>query len=99
MTKVKAGGAIKSSIFNGALSLKKAGGPGSAFASIADAVVFKQVQQGTGGRLKIALSGGAPISKATQEFLSTALVMVVQGYGMTESCAFVFFRFALYTLS
>lgn len=89
LTKVKAGGSLKSSIFNGALSMKKSGGPGSTLAAIADAVVFKQVQQGTGGRLKLALSGGAPISRETQEFLSTALVMVLQGYGMTESCAYV----------
>lgn len=84
LSKVKAGGAIKSAVFNLALSAKKSGG---ALASIADAVVFSAVKQGTGGRLKLALSGGAPISRGTQEFLSTALVTVLQGYGMTESCA------------
>ncbi|KAJ7047989.1 long-chain-fatty-acid-CoA-ligase [Mycena amicta] len=34
----------------------------------------------------IAMSGGAAISRETQEFLSVALVMLLQGYGMTESC-------------
>lgn len=47
-------------------------------AGIADAVVFKAVKEGTGGRLKVALSGGAQISKETQEFLSVALVTIVQ---------------------
>lgn len=87
LTKVKAGGAIKSAVFNAAVSAKKFGGKGSVLASVTDAIVFSAVKQGTGGRLKLALSGGAPISRGTQEFLSTALVTVLQGYGMTESCA------------
>ena len=44
------------------------------------------VKQNTGGNLRFVLSGGAAISKETQDFLSTALVTVLQGYGMTESC-------------
>ena len=34
----------------------------------------------TGGRLRIALNGGAAISRETQEFLSTALVTILQGF-------------------
>lgn len=83
LTKVKAGGGLKAAVFNGAFAAKKAG----YLAGLTDAVVFKAVKQATGGRLKFALSGGAPISRETQEFLSIALVMVLQGYGMTESCA------------
>jgi long-chain acyl-CoA synthetase len=48
--------------------------------------MLKTVKAATGGRLRVALSGGAAVSKETQEFLSQALVMVLQGYGMTESC-------------
>ncbi|PRQ72993.1 hypothetical protein AAT19DRAFT_15746 [Rhodotorula toruloides] len=33
------------------------------------------------------MSGGAPISRETQEFLDIALVLIIQGYGMTESTA------------
>ena len=36
--------------------------------------VFLKVRAATGGRLRIALSGGATISRDTQEFLTTALV-------------------------
>jgi long-chain acyl-CoA synthetase len=36
--------------------------------------------------LRYALSGGAALSKETQEFLTNALVTVLQGYGLTESC-------------
>ncbi|KAG6852028.1 hypothetical protein C0995_007808, partial [Termitomyces sp. Mi166 len=49
-------------------------------------VVLSSVRAATGGRLRIALSGGAALSRETQEFLSTALVTVLQGYGMTEAC-------------
>lgn len=61
MTKVKASGGLKQSIFNGAIAAKKFGGRGSVLAAVTDAVIFNAVKQGTGGRLKYALSGGAPI--------------------------------------
>ncbi|KAF9904998.1 long-chain fatty acid-CoA ligase [Lobosporangium transversale] len=58
----------------------------NALTGIFDAVVFNKVKQQTGGRLRFALSGGAPISQETQRFLTAALVPILQGYGMTESC-------------
>ncbi|KAJ7123614.1 long-chain-fatty-acid-CoA-ligase [Mycena epipterygia] len=82
--KVTAGGTLRSSLFRGAVEAKKRGTPG--LARIADSVVLSSVRAATGGRLRIAMSGGAAISKETQEFLSVALVMLLQGYGMTESC-------------
>ncbi|KAF8882829.1 long-chain-fatty-acid-CoA-ligase [Infundibulicybe gibba] len=82
--KVNGSGTIKKSMFNGAMAAKKANVPG--LAQLADSVVLSGVRAATGGRLRIALSGGAAVSKETQEFLSIALVTMVQGYGMTESC-------------
>ncbi|KAJ6626078.1 long-chain-fatty-acid-CoA-ligase [Mycena sp. CBHHK59/15] len=82
--KVAAGGALRSSVFRGAVEAKRRGVPG--LAKLADSVVLSSVRAATGGRLRIALSGGAAISRETQEFLSVALVMLLQGYGMTESC-------------
>ncbi|CDR37871.1 RHTO0S03e00496g1_1 [Rhodotorula toruloides] len=87
VTKVKSAGALKSKVFDLGVAAKKFGGRGSFLAGIADKVVFEAVKQGTGGKLKYALSGGAPISRETQEFLSIALVLIIQGYGMTESTA------------
>jgi len=53
---------------------------------IADSAVLSNVKAATGGRLRLALSGGAALSRETQEFLTVALVTMLQGYGMTESC-------------
>ncbi|KAJ7437256.1 hypothetical protein B0H11DRAFT_2108310 [Mycena galericulata] len=82
--KVESGGTIRSSVFRGAVEAKKRGVPG--LGKLADSVILSGVRAATGGRLRIALSGGAAISRETQEFLSVALVMLIQGYGMTESC-------------
>ena len=80
LAKVQAGGTIKKNIFDGAYALKKNNVP--VLAQIADAVVFSGVRAATGGRLRLAMSGSAALSRETQEFLSHALVTVLQG----ESC-------------
>jgi long-chain acyl-CoA synthetase len=77
LAKVHSGGAIKKNIFNGAMAAKKKNLP--VLAQLADSVVLSGVRAATGGRLRIALSGGAAISRETQEFLTTALVTVLQG--------------------
>ncbi|KDR78210.1 hypothetical protein GALMADRAFT_224584 [Galerina marginata CBS 339.88] len=82
--KVNSGGIIRKSLFETAMAAKKNNIP--LFARLADSVVLSGVRAATGGKLRIALSGGAAISRETQEFLTTALVTVIQGYGMTESC-------------
>ncbi|KAF9232892.1 hypothetical protein BU15DRAFT_90547 [Melanogaster broomeanus] len=85
ITKVNSSGTLKKSIFNGAVAVKKANVP--VLSQIADSAILSSVRAATGGRLRLALSGGAALSRETQEFLSTALVTLLQGYGMTESCA------------
>jgi long-chain acyl-CoA synthetase len=75
--KVNAGGMIKKSMFNGAMAAKKNNTP--ILSQLADSVVLSSVRAATGGRLRIALSGGAAISRETQEFLNIALVTVIQG--------------------
>ncbi|RKP29057.1 acetyl-CoA synthetase-like protein [Metschnikowia bicuspidata] len=50
-------------------------------------VVFKKVRAATGGQLRIVLNGGGPISRETQEFISTLLCPMLLGYGLTETCA------------
>lgn len=77
VSKVDSSGFIKKNLFYGAMYAKKNNIP--VLAQLADSVVLSGVRAATGGRLRIALSGGAAISRETQEFLSTALINIVQG--------------------
>lgn len=49
--------------------------------------VFKKVKAATGGNLRFVLNGGSPISRDTQEFVSTLICPMLIGYGLTETCA------------
>ncbi|KAJ8660114.1 hypothetical protein O0I10_003973 [Lichtheimia ornata] len=51
-----------------------------------DMAVFNKIKEQVGGRLRFALSGGAPLSLETQKFLSVTVCPILGGYGMTESC-------------
>ncbi|CAG8537336.1 10610_t:CDS:2 [Funneliformis mosseae] len=86
LSKVNAGSPTIQRVFNAAFKAKgwlmNKGLPTKPL----DIAVFNKIRQQTGGRLRYALSGGAPISKETQEFLSITLCPILQGYGMTESC-------------
>lgn len=55
---------------------------------ILNRIVFRGSKQIFGGHLKAIMSGSAPLSDDTQEFLSNCLdCPVVQGYGLTETTA------------
>ncbi|KAI9315214.1 hypothetical protein BX666DRAFT_1960409 [Dichotomocladium elegans] len=51
-----------------------------------DRTVFGKIKEQVGGRLRFALSGGAPLSLETQKFLTVTVCPILGGYGMTESC-------------
>ncbi|WPK26914.1 hypothetical protein PUMCH_004282 [Australozyma saopauloensis] len=50
-------------------------------------IVFRKVKAATGGQLRLVLNGGSPISRDTQEFITTLLCPMLIGYGLTETCA------------
>lgn len=51
-----------------------------------DALVFKKIAKVMGGKLRVIVSGGAPLSANTHEHVKVVLcVDVVQGYGLTET--------------
>ncbi|KAF7724465.1 long-chain fatty acid-CoA ligase [Apophysomyces ossiformis] len=50
-----------------------------------DVTVFNKIKEQVGGRLRFGLSGGAPLARETQQFLSVTLCPILGGYGMTES--------------
>lgn len=51
-----------------------------------DLVVFRKATLTMGGRMRLILSGGAPLSARTHEYVQNCLCLkVVQGYGLTET--------------
>jgi long-chain acyl-CoA synthetase len=53
--------------------------------ALADRLVYSKVRAGTGGRLRVVLSGGAPLSKDLAEFFWSIGLFIYQGYGLTET--------------
>lgn len=50
-------------------------------------LLFRKVKKLLGGRVRMMLSGGAPLSAATQRFMNVCFCCPVgQGYGLTETC-------------
>lgn len=54
---------------------------------LCDRFVFRKVRSLLGGQTRVLLSGGAPLSAATQRFMNVCFCCPVgQGYGLTETC-------------
>ena len=53
--------------------------------AIADKLVYSKIRAGTGGKLRVILSGGAPLSKELAEFFYAIGIPIYQGYGLTET--------------
>jgi long-chain acyl-CoA synthetase len=51
---------------------------------LADKLVYSKVKQRLGGRLRVGISGGAPLSKEILEFFHTLDILILEGYGLTE---------------
>ena len=52
---------------------------------LADRLVFSKVREGMGGRLWLAVSGGAPLSEPIADFFQAMGIWIVEGYGLTET--------------
>ncbi|KAL5219703.1 hypothetical protein ABZP36_024416 [Zizania latifolia] len=90
--KVSIGGFLKKMLFNVAYKYKQGnmmkGSKHEEAAAIFDKLVFTKVKRGLGGRVRLILSGAAPLSNHIEEYLRVVTCsLVLQGYGLTETCA------------
>jgi long-chain acyl-CoA synthetase len=97
----KAGGAVKQRIFQWALGVGRAGSqvrqrggtPGGLLAlqlRLAERLVFSKVKATFGGRVKYLISGSAPLSREIAEFFHACGLLILEGYGLTETSAAAF---------
>jgi long-chain acyl-CoA synthetase len=53
--------------------------------ALADTLVFSKVRARLGGRLRLGISGAAPLSVEVLEFFHSLNMLVIEGYGLTET--------------
>jgi long-chain acyl-CoA synthetase len=92
------GGALKQAIFHWAFAVGRAysereregrrPGPWLSFKrALADRLVFRKIRALFGDRLRFFVSGSAPLALELAEFFHAAGVLILEGYGLTESSA------------
>ncbi|MEV0734056.1 long-chain fatty acid--CoA ligase [Polymorphospora sp. NPDC050346] len=98
VTTARDGGGAKAKIFSWAVrtglekvALEQAGKPvpgGLKFRyGLAEKLVFSKLQARLGGRIRVLVSGAAPLSKDIGEFFAAANLPISEGYGLTETSA------------
>ncbi|XP_049352212.1 probable CoA ligase CCL6 [Solanum verrucosum] len=90
MDKIEAGGTLKKLLFQFAYNYKlrnmEKGLRQDEAAPRFDRLVFDKIKLAFGGRVRLMLSGAAPLPKQVEEFLRvTCCCSLSQGYGLTES--------------
>ncbi|HSS77065.1 MAG TPA: long-chain fatty acid--CoA ligase [Thermoanaerobaculia bacterium] len=98
VTGAREGGGLKYKIFQWAMGvgsrvsrLRQQGGKPSGLLAfqhrLADKLVYSKLKARLGGRLRFLISGGAPLSRAIAEFFHACDILILEGYGLTETSA------------
>ncbi|HEY8370006.1 MAG TPA: long-chain fatty acid--CoA ligase [Thermodesulfobacteriota bacterium] len=98
LARVEAGPALRKKIFYWALGVGRevsrhlqAGKPIPAGLRLrhrlAFALALHKVQERVGGRLRFMVSGGAPLARSVAEFFHAAGILILEGYGLTETAS------------
>jgi len=96
LEKVQAGSPLKQGIFKWAI---QAGKRSAEFRSkhkplpfplnlqfgLARLLVFNKIKRALGGKVRFFISGGAPLAKELAEFFYAADILILEGYGLTET--------------
>jgi long-chain acyl-CoA synthetase len=91
-------GGLKQKIFEWAIKVGKQGSelrqqgkePGGLLAvklALAERLVFSKIKAKFGGRIRYFVSGAAPLAREIAEFFHAANILILEGYGLTESSA------------
>jgi long-chain acyl-CoA synthetase len=91
-----AGSTVKKSIFDAAVAIgtqrsayERAGKPVpfwlQAASGVAHRLVFHRIHETLGGNIRFLLSGGAPLSPDIAAFFHAAGILILEGYGLTET--------------
>jgi len=90
--KVEEGSAVQQTLFNWAVGVGRRYAtterPGlllQAQYKLAERLVFSTLHEKLGGNLRFAVSGGAPLPKKIGEFFQAAGIVIIEGYGLTET--------------
>jgi long-chain acyl-CoA synthetase len=51
---------------------------------LADRLVYSKIKKRLGGRLRLGVSGGAPLAKEIAEFFHSIDILIIEGWGLTE---------------
>lgn len=97
---VSASGGYKEIIFNWAIKVgekrrhnKEDGKSNGPFLNlqlaIAEKLVFAQIKERLGGKMSVMVSGGGALPKHVGEFFGNLDMLVIEGYGLTETSPFV----------
>jgi len=85
---IKKKGSFFENLFDFCVRYKTAAVARGEVTPIMDKLIFRGVRALLGGRVRIILAGGAPLSPESHDFLRTAMgCPLMQGYGLTETCA------------
>lgn len=99
LSKAKQGGAVKWALVQWAIEvgvkasreIQAGRQPGGLLAiqwKLADKLVFSKLRERFGGKLKWFVSGSAPLSRELAEFFHAAGMLILEGYGLTETNSF-----------
>ncbi|KAD3068719.1 hypothetical protein E3N88_36599 [Mikania micrantha] len=81
-------------LYNYKLKWLKAGYKQKYASPFADMLAFRKIKNKLGGRIRLIVSGGAPLSHEVEEFLRvTSCAFVLQAYGLTETSGLATFAF------
>jgi long-chain acyl-CoA synthetase len=100
LSTVEAGSPFRQRIFHWAMGLGRrkyenhlAGKANSPWLAVqlrlADALVFKKIRARTGGSIRYLVSGSAPLAREVGEFFYGMGLLILEGYGLTETSPFV----------